>query len=210
MLPEEGQILTGPQFSEPVRVETVRGRGPGRRAAASTSAPGRPSSGRARPRGRAGSHCPKRPSAPRLRTTMPGRSSGAITPCAPLRSRIRAQPRLSSGYASPPIGGRRTRSSRTSSKTTMHPFSRGSSLPDRLASSNSAWRSGRRFRTGLKRINDGRASVLNASKAAKSMSADTRMRSSSLARSKIASSVAAPARSRGHARHRGRRGGANP
>jgi uncharacterized protein YjbI with pentapeptide repeats len=24
MLPEEGQILTGPQFSEPVRVETVR------------------------------------------------------------------------------------------------------------------------------------------------------------------------------------------
>ena len=24
MLPEEGQILTGPQFSEPVRVETVK------------------------------------------------------------------------------------------------------------------------------------------------------------------------------------------
>ena len=29
MLPEEGQILTGPQFSEPVRVETVKGDGPG-------------------------------------------------------------------------------------------------------------------------------------------------------------------------------------
>jgi superfamily II DNA or RNA helicase len=29
MLPEEGQILTGPQFSEPVRVETVRADGPG-------------------------------------------------------------------------------------------------------------------------------------------------------------------------------------
>jgi superfamily II DNA or RNA helicase len=29
MLPEEGQILTGPQFSEPVRVETVRVDGPG-------------------------------------------------------------------------------------------------------------------------------------------------------------------------------------
>jgi hypothetical protein len=28
MLPEEGQILTGPQFSEPVRVETVRTDGP--------------------------------------------------------------------------------------------------------------------------------------------------------------------------------------
>src|ERR1700704_4063712 len=29
MYPEEGQILTGPQFSEPVRVETVRADGPG-------------------------------------------------------------------------------------------------------------------------------------------------------------------------------------
>jgi hypothetical protein len=29
MIPEEGQILTGPQFSEPVRVETVRADGPG-------------------------------------------------------------------------------------------------------------------------------------------------------------------------------------
>lgn len=29
MLPEEGQILTGPQFSEPVRVKTVRADGPG-------------------------------------------------------------------------------------------------------------------------------------------------------------------------------------
>src|SRR6516225_9438727 len=29
MTPEEGQILTGPQFSEPVRVETVRADGPG-------------------------------------------------------------------------------------------------------------------------------------------------------------------------------------
>jgi hypothetical protein len=29
MLPEEGQILTGPQFSEPMRVETVRADGPG-------------------------------------------------------------------------------------------------------------------------------------------------------------------------------------
>ena len=29
MLPEEGQILTGPQFNEPVRVETVRADGPG-------------------------------------------------------------------------------------------------------------------------------------------------------------------------------------
>jgi hypothetical protein len=29
MLPEEGQVLTGPQFSEPVRVETVRANGPG-------------------------------------------------------------------------------------------------------------------------------------------------------------------------------------
>jgi hypothetical protein len=29
MLPEEGQILTGPQFSEPMRVETVRAGGPG-------------------------------------------------------------------------------------------------------------------------------------------------------------------------------------
>jgi hypothetical protein len=29
MLPEEGQILIGPQFSEPVRVETVRTDGPG-------------------------------------------------------------------------------------------------------------------------------------------------------------------------------------
>ena len=28
MHPEEGQILTGPQFSEPVRVETVRADGP--------------------------------------------------------------------------------------------------------------------------------------------------------------------------------------
>jgi hypothetical protein len=28
VLPEEGQILTGPQFSEPVRVETVRADGP--------------------------------------------------------------------------------------------------------------------------------------------------------------------------------------
>ena len=27
MLPEEGQVLTGPQFSEPVRVETVRADG---------------------------------------------------------------------------------------------------------------------------------------------------------------------------------------
>jgi superfamily II DNA or RNA helicase len=29
MLPEQGQVLTGPQFSEPVRVETVRADGPG-------------------------------------------------------------------------------------------------------------------------------------------------------------------------------------
>src|SRR5712691_4976123 len=29
MMPEEGQVLTGPQFSEPVRVETVRADGPG-------------------------------------------------------------------------------------------------------------------------------------------------------------------------------------
>jgi superfamily II DNA or RNA helicase len=29
MLPEEGQVLTGPQFSEPVRVETVKADGPG-------------------------------------------------------------------------------------------------------------------------------------------------------------------------------------
>lgn len=29
MTPEEGQILTGPQFSEPVRVETVKTDGPG-------------------------------------------------------------------------------------------------------------------------------------------------------------------------------------
>jgi hypothetical protein len=28
MLPEEGQILTGPQFSEPARVETVKADGP--------------------------------------------------------------------------------------------------------------------------------------------------------------------------------------
>jgi hypothetical protein len=28
MLPEEGQILTGPQFGEPVRVETVKAYGP--------------------------------------------------------------------------------------------------------------------------------------------------------------------------------------
>jgi hypothetical protein len=28
MLPEEGQVLTGPQFSEPMRVETVRADGP--------------------------------------------------------------------------------------------------------------------------------------------------------------------------------------
>ena len=29
MAPQEGQILTGPQFSEPVRVETARADGPG-------------------------------------------------------------------------------------------------------------------------------------------------------------------------------------
>ena len=29
MMLEEGQILTGPQFSEPVRVETVKADGPG-------------------------------------------------------------------------------------------------------------------------------------------------------------------------------------
>ena len=29
MLPEEGQILTGPQFNEPVRVEAVKVDGPG-------------------------------------------------------------------------------------------------------------------------------------------------------------------------------------
>jgi hypothetical protein len=29
MLPQEGQIRTGPLFSEPVRVETVRADGPG-------------------------------------------------------------------------------------------------------------------------------------------------------------------------------------
>ena len=34
MLPEEGQILTGPQFSEPVRVETVRADGSPWRSAA--------------------------------------------------------------------------------------------------------------------------------------------------------------------------------
>jgi hypothetical protein len=29
MMPEEGQVLIGPQFSEPVRVETVKADGPG-------------------------------------------------------------------------------------------------------------------------------------------------------------------------------------
>jgi hypothetical protein len=91
---------------------------------------------------------------------------------------------------SPPIGSERTRI-RASSSTAMHPRRRAELRVGRLATSSAACRSGCLPRCCLKMTTDGSHSRLNASRVPKSVSAETTMRASFLARSKMSSSAAA-------------------
>lgn len=106
-------------------------------------------------------------------------------------------------YSSPPTGSGRTRI-RASSSTATHPRSKAGSSAGRLARSKAACRSGRRSRCCRNKTTEGFCSCLRARSVPKSVSAETMMRPSSLARSKISYRRRPVARTPGHARHHGR------
>jgi hypothetical protein len=91
---------------------------------------------------------------------------------------------------SPPIGSERTRI-RESSSTAMHPRCNVALKVGRLASNNTACSSGCLPRSFLSRMTDGSRSRLSARRVPKSVSAETTILASFLARSKISSSGAA-------------------